>query len=288
MVHSPASNVATSEGNVTVQSTTAEVTGEQIAFYETFGFLVRRQLFDPAETAAITREFDRLMDEDRRGEPFPGKSRHGVWGFAEKSPFLTQLVEDDRIFNTVERLLGPGFSWLCSEGNLYVGNTSWHPDRSFISYPHMKVSFYLDPLTRDDGCLRVIPGSHREPLHEALKPQAAKRPETTAPPFGVEGPDLPAYPLECRPGDVFFLNMNTWHAAYGGAPGRRHMALNFVPEPTNAEHEAAMRDIHKLVLRLMSEMQYQPPGRVFTDEFLQSDRPHIRAITAKWREIGLP
>ena len=36
----------------------------------------------------------------------------------------------------------------------------------------MKVSLYLDPLTKETGCLRVIPGSHRLPLHETLKPWA--------------------------------------------------------------------------------------------------------------------
>ena len=43
---------------------------------------------------------------------------------------ITQLLEDDRIFGTVEALLGPGFLWNGSEGNLiFHSDAPWHTDR---------------------------------------------------------------------------------------------------------------------------------------------------------------
>jgi ectoine hydroxylase-related dioxygenase (phytanoyl-CoA dioxygenase family) len=254
------------------------ITAEQVAYFRTFGYLPLRQAFSPDEVAAIVREFDEMLAQERRGAPFPGTKRQTLYAMAEKSPLLTRLAEDDRIYETVAALLGPGFIWLCSEGNLYVGDTGWHPDGTRLGYPPMKVSMYLDPLTKENGCLRVIPGSHQLPYHDELKPITK---------VGVPGSEVPCYPLESQPGDVFFLNMNLWHSSFGGAPGRRHLALNFVPEPTKGEHDVALRENYDIVLRLTRDLQYSQPGTVFDDAFLRSDRPRIRRLAAKWVEMGL-
>ena len=73
----------------------------------------------------------------------------------------------------------------------------------------------------------------------------------------------------------------------GGAPGRRHIALNFVPKPTCPEHDAALEENHRIVLRLMKDLQHSQPGRNFEDAFLESDHPRIRRLTARWRALGL-
>jgi hypothetical protein len=252
---------------------------EQIVHYHTFGFLALRQAFGPDEIAEISRTYDDLLEQDRQREAFSGEKRQTLFGIAEKHPLLIRLVEDDRIYETVERLLGPGFIWLCSEGNLYVGDTEWHPDGgSTLDYSFMKVSLYLDPLTRDTGCLRVLPGSHRLPFHGDLKPFDK---------FGFSGPDVPCFFLESRPGDVFFLNMNMWHASFGGSPGRRHLALNFSPEPTQEEHIAMLKRDYQGIFRLMERFQYSRPDRVYTDAFLHSDSPRIQHLTSTWVELGL-
>ncbi len=49
------------------------LTPQQIAFYEAFGFLVRRQAYSPQEMQIIEREFDSLTLEARDGKPFEAK-----------------------------------------------------------------------------------------------------------------------------------------------------------------------------------------------------------------------
>ena len=254
------------------------ISDQQVEFFRTFGFLPLREAFSREEMAAIGKTFDDMLESDREGQPFPGEQRQALYGIAERNPLLTELVEDDRIYETAGRLLGPGFHWLCSEGNLYVGETEWHPDGSRLNYPPMKVSLYLDALTKSTGCLRVIPGSHRLPFHEALRPMEK---------MGVPGAEVPCYFLESSPGDVLFLNMNIWHAAYGGAAGRRHLAVNFVPEATEPEHVEILKRNHRVLIDLMARFQYSQPGRAFTDDFLNSEKPRIRRMAAKWVELGL-
>ena len=263
------------------------ITAEQLSYFETFGYLVLPQAFSAEEMAAISEEFDRLVDGERQGAPFPGKTRQSLYGITERSALLTGLVEDDRIYETVEGLFGPGFLWLCSEGNLYVGDTSWHPDGTNLDYTSMKVSMYLDPLTKDTGCLRVIPGSHRYPFHEDLKPSPQAKGTTWFERFGMEGSEVPACSLESQPGDVLFMDCNIWHAAFGGVPGRRHLAVNFVPEPKSEANVAKMRSNYEGDLERITSLQYSQPGRLFTDEFLYSDRPRIRRLASKWVELGL-
>ena len=199
------------------------LTKEQIAHFETFGFVIRRHCFSESEMEEICRAFDDVLTEDRQGQPFDGAARQAVLGIIEKRPLLSGLVEDDRIYQPLEQLLGPGFVWIGSDGNLYVGDTGWHPDGSDLDYGRIKVALYLDTVTKDTGCLRVVPGSHRMPLHGALDPLKGQRRDPDHRPFGTDGSGLPCFPLESEPGDVVFFNQNLWHAAYGGRTGAAHV-----------------------------------------------------------------
>ena len=146
------------------------LTQQQVQHFETFGFLVLRAAFSSAEMAAITAEFEASLLDDRGGRAFGGEERQAVFGMVERRPQLMQLAEDDRIFGPMEQILGEGFVWVGSDGNYWVGDTQWHPDRHDRTWPLVKASFYLDSVTRETGCLRVIPGSHRMPFWENLAP----------------------------------------------------------------------------------------------------------------------
>ena len=207
------------------------VTTEQKAFYNAFGFLIIRQLFSAQEMNRISSTFDEMLTADRDGEPFPGIKRQSLYTIAEKSELLTGLVADDRIYETVEALLGRGFVWLSSEGNIYVGDTKWHPDGP--------------------------------------------------------RPDLPAYCIESEPGDVLFNNMHTWHASFGGGSARRHLAVNFVPEPTEEGHIEFMKRNYEGLFGHKARHQYSQTERNFEDAFLYSEQPRIRRLAAKWVELGL-
>ena len=149
------------------------LTEEQVGHFKTFGFLVLRNLLSSEEMTDIGRDFDEVMAEERKGAPFSGEESQSVLWFVEHRPSLYRLAEDDRIYNVVEQLLGPEFLWVLSDANLYVGDTQWHGgDGNPAPLEHVKVVIYIDPLTSDTGCLRVIPGFTRPGVPAA--PQNAK------------------------------------------------------------------------------------------------------------------
>jgi hypothetical protein len=261
------------------------LSAEQVAHFETFGFVLLRQAFSPQATADIIRNFDEVLAADRHGQTFDGQKRQIVLGVIEQRPLLTSLVESDLIFEAMEQLLGQGFVWIGSDGNLYVGDTGWHPDSTHPTYRGIKVALYLDPVTKESGCLRVIPGSHRSPFHEALAPlRHGSNPAAT--PYGVPARDIPCFPLESQPGDVVMFAQSTWHASFGGKTGRRMFTLNFAARPTTPEHEAMLSKMYHANLAYTQTEAYTRTGRVYTDDFLNSDHPRIRSMTGKLVEMG--
>ena len=227
------------------------LTAQRKAHFETFGFLVLRQLFSAAETEKLTGEYEGIMHEDRGGRPFKGE-RQSVQPFVEKRGRLLDLAKDDRVYNTVEDLLGPGFVWVGCVGNYYVGDTPWHadglrsnidPDLSDWYYPIVKVGFYLDPVAKDTGCLRVIPGSHKSAYADGLEPLSERNSDTEYLPFGVSPAEVPGFPLETEPGDVVFFNEDIHHGSFGGI-GRRMFAISFITRPSTDEHAAFLRRAH--------------------------------------------
>ena len=259
------------------------LTPEQIAHFNIFGFLTRRNLFSDNEMEMLSDQYEDIMREDRDDLPSKGE-RQSVHPFAETSPSLIKLVEDDRIYETVEDLLGPGFLWVGSDGNYYVGDTPWHADglRHAIDpkltdwyYPMIKVAFYLDPVTKHTGCLRIIPGSHKSEFCKRLEVTSIRTDDAGFMPFGVLPADVPGFPLETKPGDVVFFNQDLHHGSFGGT-GRRMFSMSFVTKPTSDEHVAYLRRAYEATnITLRSHVS-----------LVNSDRARIRGMVATLIELG--
>ena len=254
------------------------LTPKQQEHFDVFGFLCLRQAFSAAEMAEITEAADELWREDRGGQPDDGRHQ-GLAPFVERSPRLLDLAEDDRIFGVASDLLGPGFLWSGSEGHKdgpTDGEHNWHADRpgaAETEYRRLKVMVYLAPTTRDQGALRVIPGSHRMPFHEWLWPLQANhfKDGTVGDSFGARGEEMPCCPLETMPGDVVFFHHSLFHAAYGKFPERRYIAFKFVTRP---DTEAKLRS-----------MQHYAARAFDVDPALLA-RPRLRPIAEDLIELG--
>ena len=277
--------------------------------FDTFGFLVIRSCFDAGEMARLAGEFDEVLREDRGGVPFDERERQAVFGLVERRPDLFRLVEDDRIYEPLEQFLGPDFVWSASDGNYWVGDTQWHPDRFDRTWPLVKASFYLGTVTRDTGCLRVIPGSHRTPLHESLRQlwrtRLAQRvkegagsqeeldslfhpgEDRDAPPFGIPGPDVPCHAIETEPGDLIYFHQNLWHASFGGRAGRRQLAMSFGANPVTPDQVTVVRELHATNLNSARERGNVSGDRLYVQRFMETDSPRIKRMVARLAELGL-
>ncbi len=86
------------------------------------------------------------------------------------APWLVELARNEAILDAVESLVGPdillfGASLFAKKGNdsRFV---SWHQDSAYYGLdPHEEVTVWvaLTPSRRENGCMRVIPGSNNGP-----------------------------------------------------------------------------------------------------------------------------
>ena len=261
---------------------------EQIAHFEAFGFIVLRKAFSSDEMDAIGAEIDRILAADRDGKPFAGEDRQGVYGGVESSPVLRQLVDNDRIYEPVNAILGPDFIWQGSDINLFVGDTAWHGGGTWDEQLRgVKVALYLNFVQRDTGSLRVIPGSHRRPFNELLAPLKPDASVGNLMPFGLSPPEVPSVALESEPGDIVVFTESLWHSSFGGKTGRQMFTLNFLASPTTEQHLESVRRYYEMDLELMKEQQFSSRDWIYGEDFLNSNRPRICAMTSKLRELGL-
>lgn len=193
---------------------------QQVDFFETFGFLVLPGLLTD-EIEWITKEFEAVFTD--RGLVHDHSQRTCVVPFVDQRPKLSALLDHPKVEGLAASLLGDDFNYVGSDGNYYAGDTPWHSDGFHTVGRFMKIALYLDPVKRDTGALRVIPGSHRIDLKNNWAGLEARHSMAR---WGIEQRDVPAFSLDSNPGDVVAFNHNLMHAAFGGSSQRRMFTLN--------------------------------------------------------------
>ena len=249
---------------------------QQVRFFDTFGYLGLPGLVAD-RIDEIVREFDGVWEArggGHSGQKHDGKRRSCIVPFIDQSERLSALLDDPRILDAATSLLGDDFNYMGSDGNYYAGDTPWHSDGWHPTMRHIKMAFYLDPLTRDTGCLRVIPGSHHaeDGYARSLQQQIGKCGEV----WDLHGRDIPAAALETQPGDLLIFNHNTKHAAFGGSGWRRMFTVNLCqryPEDTLQD----LRDYVSGMARFWVDRNY---GEIMMRTAGSERRRHLEQVMA--------
>ena len=222
----------------------------QSTFFDTFGYLYLPGLLAD-DIGWISDEFDAVWAR-RRDLHHDGLHRT-IYpdAFFNASPLLAQLIEHPLLSSISEELLGPGIAYYGGDGNYYAGDTRWH--RDVFSIPdgeegksivrHIKIAFYLDPLTATTGALRVIPGSHH--LTDSFAKELDALLLNRKADAGVLPQDAPAVSLTTTPGDIVIFDHRMMHASFGGGPARRMFAMNLFEQcHTSRQRELTARLFH--------------------------------------------
>jgi len=209
-----------------MNKTDYKLTQQQLDFFHTFGFLSLPGLVADRIDDIIHDYIEvwKTRGGGHNGQPHDGTARSCIPAFIDQHAGLSALIDDPRIRGAAKSLLGDDFNYTGSDGNYYTGDTGWHSDGWNPDMLNIKFAFYLDPLTRETGALRVIPGSHSIGDGYAQKLQDGIG--SSAEHWGVSGRDVPALALETTPGDVVCFNHNIKHCAYGGNAWRRMFTIN--------------------------------------------------------------
>lgn len=267
-----------------------KLSDQQLTFFNTFGYLGLPGLMAD-RIDQIINDFEALWASQgggHAGKTHDGKARSVIAPFIDQSDALSTLLDDQRITAIASQLLGENFNYMGSDGNFYVGDTGWHSDGWHTEIRHVKIAFYLDALTKDTGCLRVIPGSHLIGDQFAGKLQAEIRKSEEL--WGIHGRDVPAIPLEVVPGDIVLFNHNTKHAAFGGGKRRRMFTMNLCQRYPDSKLDE-LRQYISGGARFWVERGYgeamirtASPARMYHLEQVLANDGHLAELSRKARE----
>jgi phytanoyl-CoA hydroxylase len=136
--------------------------------YERDGFVIFRNVLDAGLLAQASQHVAWLQRRhpELRGEDLGHE-------LVARDPFWVRLVSDNRLLDIAEQFVGPDIAlfashYICKPP--YSGRpVLWHQDGAYWPLEPMEVVtlwLAIDDSTPENGGLRVIPGSHREALHQ--------------------------------------------------------------------------------------------------------------------------
>lgn len=195
--------------------------------YRDDGYVVPRHRLPAARVDALREVLDRLIRDNPTIRPerlvsahIEGRNTEGVHG----SRAFLELAEDEAILDMVADLIGPdiilwGCQIFCKPGGDGM-EVPWHQDGQY--WPIRPIAtctawVALDPSTAENGCLRVIPGSHRgKILHPHL---TEDRKDLVLTQRAADGTfdEATSVDIELEPGQ---MSLHDVHMIHGSAPNR--------------------------------------------------------------------
>ena len=208
---------------------------KQVKDYTKSGLLSGLQVSDKVELEGFRDKFESVSNKWRLSPTFTGIGTHWnhdfVWELASHSR-IVECVRD--IFGENVRLLGSHFfiKWGSSESGSVV---SWHQDAVYwyLNPPVACTVWYaIDDSDRDNGCMRVIPGSFSDGIrvHGVSKDKGNVLSRNQAASVSDTEIEL-AVDVELKAGEVSIHNSLCLHASGENRSGRRRcgLALRYIP-----------------------------------------------------------
>ncbi len=222
--------------------TEIKLSAEQVVFYEENGFVVVESVFSEAELVDLRAAADELLahsgpvvKENRRLE-IEAERHNGapvvrkIEPIIDVVPALAALATDPRMTSAAAQLFGePVF--------LFENKLNYKPPHIGSAYPlHqdyaywteytdrlITVALHLDDATPENGCLRLVPGSHRQGIIERPPGEGRIIAREVDPNIAVDAPGAA--------GSMVVFSCYTAHHSYvnRSAFGRRAILYTYNP-----------------------------------------------------------
>lgn len=123
------------------------------------------------------------------------------------------------IVEILGKIIGPNVK--CAQSMLFVKQAgkpgqAWHQDEYFIPTRDRSlcgVWIALDPATQDNGCLRVLPGSHRPGVLYPTRPHGSDEYDVAPEAYGYPNDPASEVIAEMAPGDALFFQGYLLHSS---------------------------------------------------------------------------
>jgi len=202
--------------------------------YDRDGFVIVRNVLEAGLVLELDRHIDWLMDRHPELQP----EGLGHWLIAD-DPFWVRFLSDPHLLDVAEALVGSHVAffaadYICKQPEKGKG-VQWHQDGHYWPLEPMDVItiwFAVTQSVRANGCVRMIPGSHRL----GLQKHSSKRDENhilnQVDPAVLD--ESKAIDIELEPGDISVHHPLLLH---GSKPNtstrwRRGGSIQYIPATT--------------------------------------------------------
>jgi hypothetical protein len=230
-------------------------TREQVDLYRTEGYLKYGRIFTEPEMDALRAHVDEMiaaLPEGKRPEEMD------VPHF--RDPWLFRYLTDARLLDVIEGFIGPDIilwsSHFIAKPQGDGKAVPWHTDGAYWGKrlnPMKVITLWLavDESTRENGCMRVIPGSHTQIAAELDKYESVDQAKNV---FGARLRDefvdeSRAVDLELKPGECHFHDAWTIHGSNPNNSRKRRCGYTMRYMPADVVHTGkggGLPDLHNI------------------------------------------
>ena len=207
--------------------------------YQREGYLTPVAVVSVAEADAIRREFDAL--EARVGRE---TAQVGLVDWHFKEEFIWKLATNPAILDAVEAAIGPDILLLAThffckygEGESADKFVAWHQDVTFwgLEPPLAITAWYaVDDADQENGCMRVIPGTHRSGIIEHGKAETGGNLLSINQEVEVTSEqEAEAHDIVLKAGQISLHDGTLIHGSLPNSSNRRRCGLTLRYVPTN-------------------------------------------------------
>jgi ectoine hydroxylase-related dioxygenase (phytanoyl-CoA dioxygenase family) len=229
-----------------IQATYPKITDAHADFFRENGYLVIDNALTPDEVETLRAETTQLCRGERgsiRGvtPATPDEldaavlRRYLCIHFPHKlSDVMFDFLAQPVIVDVLTRIIGPDVK--CMQSMLFIKSAgkpgqAWHQDEDFIPTRDRSLTgawMALDDATIENGCLWVIPGSHRNGILWQMDETDDPRFDCTVESKGFPYTDTDAIPVEVKAGALVFFNGYLLHRSLpnNAAGGYRRVLVN--------------------------------------------------------------
>jgi hypothetical protein len=195
---------------------------KEVAQFRQDGYLGPMPLCSPEEMADIRTQIESLLETEAPDHKQKRHNRH------LDSRMLYDLSTHPEILNRMISLYGPDL--LLWRTNFFIKHKGknaipWHQDFNYWPLePPIIISAWIaiDPSTKENGCVQIIPGSHRKVIpHIKATPDVQFQEMADA---GYYNPD-DMVELEMQPGEFILFNERTLHHSEANTSDQRRIGL---------------------------------------------------------------
>lgn len=204
------------------------ITGDNIAFYANYGYLIAPGLLSPAEIAALKKEtaaifrgqrgyLDGIIQVEADETDEEVLRKYVAIHFPHKiSAFIYDYLFHDKIVSVLTRIVSPNLK--CMQSMLFVkgpgkAGQAWHQDEFYIPTRDKSLVgawIAIDDANIGNGCLWIIPG---RPGYIMQRVQNDSNEYADVDTIDVSSFQEQMIPVEVKSGSVVFFNGYTLHSS---------------------------------------------------------------------------